>query len=223
MLFRDFKYAGISRILGVSLVSSIARTCIFAKRWVRILVLLGLATCGVLAVLFFREYSPAIIILVPESQYDVAANGEEVDVADIKLARHIAVADGMGQNNTTPLHNERQKAVVEMFKHAWNGYKAYAWGKDELLPVSKTGTTNYRMGLTIVDSLDTMWLMGLTEEFKKARDWVADHLNFASIHQQVSVFETNIRILGGLLAAYHLSNDNMFLGKAVSVKALKLL
>ena len=187
--------------------------CIFAKRWVRILVLAGLASCGVLAVLFFREYSPAAnIILVPES------------VADVKLAHHFAVADGMGQNSrpapTTSLqrkHNKRQKAVVEMFKHAWNGYKAYAWGKDELLPVSKTGTTNYRMGLTIVDSLDTMWLMGLTEEFKKARDWVADHLNFASVHGKVSVFETNIRILGGLLAAYHLSNDNMFLGKAVSV------
>ncbi len=35
--------------------------------------------------------------------------------------------------------NERQKAVVEAFKHAWDNYKTYAWGKDHLKPLSKTG------------------------------------------------------------------------------------
>ena len=113
-------------------------------------------------------------------------------------------------------HNERQQAVVDMFKHAWMGYTKYAWGHDELLPISKSGTTSYGMGMTIIDSMDTMWLMGLTEEFHRAREWVASSLNIVGNHREVSVFETNIRVLGGLLAAYHLSNDHIFLQKAVS-------
>ena len=113
-------------------------------------------------------------------------------------------------------HNERQEAVVNAFKHAWMGYTKYAWGSDELLPITKHGTNSYGMGMTIIDSLDTMWLMGLTEEFKKARDWVANKLDIVGNRRTVSMFETNIRVLGGLLAAYHLSNDNIFLQKAVS-------
>ena len=114
-------------------------------------------------------------------------------------------------------HNERQGEVVAMFKHAWMGYTKYAWGQDELHPISKSGGGSFHMGLTIIDSLDTMWLMGLIGEFRKAREWVAHHLDFAAVHNKVSVFETNIRVLGGLLAAFHLSNDRIFLQKAVSI------
>ena len=113
-------------------------------------------------------------------------------------------------------YSKHQKAVVDMFKHAWRGYKQHAWGKDELRPLSKGCTSSFGLGLTIVDSLDTMWLMGLTEEFHEAREWVANNLDIAGNHHEVSVFETNIRILGGLLAAYHLSKDGVFLQKAVS-------
>ena len=113
-------------------------------------------------------------------------------------------------------HNARQEAVVNAFKHAWMGYTKFAWGKDELAPISKRGISSFQMGLTIIDSLDTLWLMGMREEFEKARNWVASSLDFTTIHKQVSVFETNIRVLGGLLSAYHLSNDAIFLKKAVS-------
>ena len=112
-------------------------------------------------------------------------------------------------------HNERQAAVVKAFLHAWNGYKKYAWGMDELRPVSKSGGHWFGLGITIVDSLDTMWVMGLSKEFKQARDWVAHKLNLAQ-NREVSVFEVTIRALGGLLSAYHLSNDDVFLEKAVS-------
>ena len=45
------------------------------------------------------------------------------------------------------------------------------------------------MGATIVDALDTLKIMGLDEEFKQGRDWVADHLSFnvVSIYVCVSV------------------------------------
>ena len=114
-------------------------------------------------------------------------------------------------------HTERQKAVVEAFKHAWSNYKKYAWGEDDLRPLSKShSSVDYGMAMTMIDSLDTLWLLGLQEEFNEARDWVANHLRFDNNPRKVVVFEVNIRVLGGLLSAYHLSGDVMFLAKAVS-------
>jgi mannosyl-oligosaccharide alpha-1,2-mannosidase len=55
----------------------------------------------------------------------------------------------------------RQEAVKMAFKHAWSAYKKYAWGYDELKPVGKTHHTWFGIGLTILDSLDTMHVMGL--------------------------------------------------------------
>jgi mannosyl-oligosaccharide alpha-1,2-mannosidase len=59
--------------------------------------------------------------------------------------------------------NERQEKVVEAFLHAWKGYKDYAWGHDHLKPISKTYNDWFHLGLTIIDSLDTMYIMGLTK------------------------------------------------------------
>jgi len=111
----------------------------------------------------------------------------------------------------------RQEAVVNAFRHAWKAYKDYAWGADEVKPVSHGSTSStFNMGLTLIDSLDTMWVMGLTEEFQEARNWVATSFNVEHNTKSVSLFETTIRFLGGLLSAYHLSNDKIFLEKAVS-------
>jgi len=108
----------------------------------------------------------------------------------------------------------RRDAVRDAMKHAWNGYKTYAWGQDELLPKSKKGQNNWGgMGTTLVDSLDTLWLMGMKDEFWEARDWVRDHLKSDNFKEQ-SVFETTIRSLGGLLSAYDWSGDKIFLEKA---------
>ena len=112
------------------------------------------------------------------------------------------------------LARERRDHVREAMEHSWNGYKKYAWGKDELRPVMKLGKDNYGgMGVTLVDSLDTLWLMGMKDEFYEARDWVRDHLDH-DIDNDISVFETTIRSLGGLLAAYDLSGDEVFLERA---------
>ena len=112
-------------------------------------------------------------------------------------------------------HNSRQKAVVDAFKHAWKGYKAHAWGKDELTPISQSYSTWFDIGLTMVDSLDTMWLMDLKDEFNEARDWVKESLRFDK-HKYVNLFEVTIRVLGSLLSTYRLTDDNDFLSKAVS-------
>ena len=112
-------------------------------------------------------------------------------------------------------HNSKQKAVVDAFKHAWKGYKAYAWGRDELRPVSQGYSTWFDIGLTIVDSLDTMWIMDLKQEFSEAQDWIKNSLHFDK-NRYVNLFEVTIRVLGSLLSTYHLTGDKEFLNKAVS-------
>ena len=74
-----------------------------------------------------------------------------------------------------------------MTKHAWDGYVKYAWGQNELKPISKRGHTasvfgkNTALGATLVDSLDTLYLMGLTKEFEKAKEWVQSSLDLGRV------------------------------------------
>lgn len=100
---------------------------------------------------------------------------------------------------------QRREKVKDGMKHAWTGYKTYAWGRDEVLPLSKRGQDNWGgMGVTLVDSLDTLWIMGMKTEFEEAKEWVRKELTFSHA-DTVSMFETTIRELGGLIAAYDLS------------------
>lgn len=55
------------------------------------------------------------------------------------------------------------EAVRESFRHAWQGYKDFAWGHDELRPISKSYSEWFGLGLTLIDALDTMWILGLKE------------------------------------------------------------
>jgi hypothetical protein len=110
--------------------------------------------------------------------------------------------------------NERQEAVVRTMKWAWQGYKDFAWGHDELLPVTKSHSEWFHLGLTIVDALDTLIIMGMETEFLEAKNWVEHDLKLDQ-DVNVNLFETTIRVLGGLLSAYHLSNEQVFLDRAV--------
>jgi len=71
------------------------------------------------------------------------------------------------------------------------------------------------MGMSIVDSLDTLYLMGMENEFNDGVEWVRENLDWHdSKHGQISTFETSIRALGGLLAAFDLSGDEILLTRA---------
>ncbi|XP_048004530.1 endoplasmic reticulum mannosyl-oligosaccharide 1,2-alpha-mannosidase isoform X1 [Leguminivora glycinivorella] len=109
--------------------------------------------------------------------------------------------------------NAKQYAVVESFRHAWKGYKTHAWGHDNLKPLSGMPSDWFSLGLTIVDALDTAFIMGLTEEFSEGREWVSKELVFTR-NKDVNFFEVTIRVLGGLLTNYHYTQDDMFLKKA---------
>uniref|UniRef100_A0A8C2Q107 alpha-1,2-Mannosidase n=1 Tax=Cyprinus carpio TaxID=7962 RepID=A0A8C2Q107_CYPCA len=110
----------------------------------------------------------------------------------------------------------RLEAVREAFRHAWKGYKNFAWGHDELKPISKSYGEWFGLGLTLIDALDTMWILGLEEEFAEARQWVAKELSFDK-NVDVNLFESTIRILGSLLSTYHLTGDSLFLEKAKDI------
>lgn len=66
---------------------------------------------------------------------------------------------------------------------AWNSYKKYAWGKNELKPISQTGHSpgifggGHDLGASIVDALDTLYIMGLHDQFNDGLQWVKDNFN----------------------------------------------
>jgi mannosidase alpha-like ER degradation enhancer 2 len=101
------------------------------------------------------------------------------------------------------------------FLHAWRGYKKYAWGHDDLRPLSKSYHDWYAEPLlmTPVDALDTMILMGLKDEAASTRLYIVRNLSF---DKDISVqnFEVTIRLLGGLLSSYQLTGDKRLLALA---------
>jgi mannosidase alpha-like ER degradation enhancer 2 len=105
-----------------------------------------------------------------------------------------------------------QSEVRTEFLHAWNGYKKYCWGHDDLKPLSKTCHDWYAEPLlmTPVDALDTMMLMGLNDEAKTTREYIATHLSFDKDFD-VQNFEITIRLLGGLLSSYEMTGDRRLL------------
>uniref|UniRef100_A0A5B6ZXI1 alpha-1,2-Mannosidase n=1 Tax=Davidia involucrata TaxID=16924 RepID=A0A5B6ZXI1_DAVIN len=112
---------------------------------------------------------------------------------------------------------QRREKVKDAMLHAWTSYEKYAWGQDELQPQTRNGINSFgSLGATLVDSLDTLFIMGLDEQFQRAKEWVAKLLDFNK-NYEASVFETTIRILGGLLSAYDLSGEKVFLQKAIDL------
>lgn len=65
-----------------------------------------------------------------------------------------------------------------------------------------------------MDGMDTLYLMGLHKEFLQAKEFVLNDLNLETIDSEISVFEMNIRFLGGLLTCYAFTKDQLFLSRA---------
>ncbi|XP_010322800.1 mannosyl-oligosaccharide 1,2-alpha-mannosidase MNS1-like isoform X2 [Solanum lycopersicum] len=93
-----------------------------------------------------------------------------------------------------PVDAQRREKVKDAMRHAWSSYEKYAWGHDELQPQTKNGVDSFGgLGATLIDSLDTLYIMGLDEQFQRAREWVANSLDFNK-NYDASVFETTIRL-----------------------------
>jgi len=110
---------------------------------------------------------------------------------------------------------ELKEKTKEMIYHAFNGYMKYAFPSDELHPLTCNGKDrdfsdfdNYGINdvlgnytLTLIDSLDTLAIIGDNKKFEKAVHDVINTVSF-DVDSKVQVFEATIRILGGLLSAH---------------------
>lgn len=116
------------------------------------------------------------------------------------------------------IRKERQMEVRSTFQKCWASYKRHAWLRDELAPISGGYKDSFGgWAATLVDALDTLWIMDLQAEFEEAVAAVA-RIDFGkSALEEINVFETTIRYLGGLLSAYDLSGERILLDKAKEV------
>lgn len=113
----------------------------------------------------------------------------------------------------------RQSSVKEAMMHAWRGYRTFAWGFDTLKPVTRSGVNDFGgLCVTMIDSLDTLLIMGMYAEYKEAVNYIVDHV-YLDQQEDVNLFELTIRVLGGLLSAYELDNqmDYRLLNKTIHI------
>ncbi|KXX73228.1 Endoplasmic reticulum mannosyl-oligosaccharide 1,2-alpha-mannosidase [Madurella mycetomatis] len=132
----------------------------------------------------------------------------------------------------------RRQQVKALFLKTWTSYRRYAWGHDALQPLTgNPKADNFAGGggwaTTLVDALDTLWIMGLRSEFDEAVAAVA-RIDFGAPvitadddgdteyyhYPRINMFEVNIRLLGGLLGAYDLSGRQVLLTKAIELGEL---
>uniref|UniRef100_A0A803W761 alpha-1,2-Mannosidase n=1 Tax=Ficedula albicollis TaxID=59894 RepID=A0A803W761_FICAL len=154
--------------------------------------------------------------------------------------------------------------IREMMKFAWDNYRHYALGKNELRPLSRNGHVGNMFvsklqsrsinrkrqdpspgggrlrggvggsehfsgmehispsapgglrGATVIDALDTLYIMELEEEFQEAKQWVEKSFDL-NVNGEASLFEVNIRYIGGLLAAFYLTGEEVFKNKALEL------
>src|SRR5215213_7127805 len=130
----------------------------------------------------------------------------------------LAIVSGAFAQEVKPKIDKKVLAnqVKAEFLSAWNDYKKYAWGHDDLKPLSKSYRDWYApetILMTPVDSLDSLYLLGFKTEADATRKYITENLSFDK-NIDVQNFEITIRILGGLLSAYQLTGDKKLLALA---------
>lgn len=181
---------------------------------------LGFILVSVIFILFrLQPYtSPTRPIDVATSLVDFfARNKPRVKITALRGIR------GPRADASKTRNGRRRAAVRAATKHAFSGYAAMAMGYDELQPVSGRGVNNFMPpagfgGLTIFDSLDTLAITGLDQLLSAAGVWVEGFGSTGFGHVgEVGVFESVIRILGGLVGAWEITGREVFLSKAEQV------
>jgi hypothetical protein len=151
----------------------------------------------------------------------VAASGGRASAAG-------STASGAGQPAYRSARDWRPVAadVRDELRQAWRTYRRYAWGHDELHPLTSSYDEFFDdahpVGLTIVEALDTLYLMELDHELAQGVGWVRDHLDFRAVGTEVQIFETNIRMVGGLLSGYLATGERVLLNKAHDIADILL-
>ncbi|KAI9999959.1 hypothetical protein NQD34_011802 [Periophthalmus magnuspinnatus] len=163
---------------------------------------------------------------LPKSRTEAVTSSEhgtDTDTFSYNKFRRCLLKAPLGRDNgkpNDPMTNDRREKVKEMMKFAWDNYKRYAWGKNELRPLTRNGHIGNMFGglrgASIIDSLDTLYIMGLMEEYNDAKEWVKTSLDLNS-NGEASLFEVNIRYVGGLLSAFYLTGEEIFKSKVLEL------
>ncbi|KAF8217039.1 glycoside hydrolase family 47 protein [Mycena galopus ATCC 62051] len=169
--------------------------------------------------LWFRQNSRKLKIRRPSLSVGISL----VAIIFLWKARpHEYVSQSFGRDpyafptNTRPqVWDQRAEQVKSAFRHAYHGYEQVAAPHDELSPLSSGFSDVFNgWGVTTVDSLDTMLLMKLDEEYSRALKHVSG-MTFAMPENKFApFFETVIRYVGGLLSGYAISKDQVLLARA---------
>ncbi|GAV52359.1 hypothetical protein ZYGR_0AG03500 [Zygosaccharomyces rouxii] len=139
----------------------------------------------------------------------------------------------MGTRITYGDASQVRSLIEEAFLTSWEDYETYGWGSDEYRPLTRIhqnmGAKGAPLGWIIVDSLDTMMMMynssgssKLLKGILQAQTWIDNELDY-DLDSEVNLFETTIRMLGGLLSAHHWSsqmkvgNAQLYLDKAIDL------
>ncbi|KAK7984182.1 MFS general substrate transporter [Apiospora arundinis] len=132
--------------------------------------------------------------------------------------QHDFASDKAPSRERLDVLESRRSEIRLAFVKSWNSYKKYAWMYDELTPVSGEGKDTFGgWAATLVDTLDTLWIMELSDEFRHAAA-AAVTLDWSKTRDtSCNFFETTIRHLGGLLSAYDLSKETALLEKAIEL------
>lgn len=160
-----------------------------------------------------------LLIFLAFSNYVVALRTyTKNDMLQFRLVQNYLIVHAI----TIRIQLCNREEVREMFYHAYDSYLKYAYPYDELRPLSCDGVDTYgryvsgsnvneinyfffSYSLTLIDALDMLAIIGNKTEFQRVVDILTTKESFdANIN--VSVFETNIRIIGGLLSAHLLSH-----------------
>ncbi|MGZ3516650.1 MAG: glycoside hydrolase family 47 protein [Vulcanimicrobiaceae bacterium] len=107
--------------------------------------------------------------------------------------------------------------VRDEFLHAWSGYKRFAWGHDEVQPVSGTAhdffIKGHSLGLSIIEAMDTLYVMELDDELNACVKWLRANLNF-DVDGDAQMFEAVIRMVAGLTTGYYATGEKFLLDGA---------
>jgi hypothetical protein len=173
------------------------------KNYSQIFIVLTIASVVLFYFLLFTTYI----------QRHVMQSKEEVIVVPTVLTETIPTTT----SSIEVTWNSKQLAIQSAFKHAYGGYSKYAFGHDELRPTTNETNDSWgAMAVTIIDSLDTMYMLNLKTDFEKALQYIRNDMNIDQ-NKMVSFFETSIRYIGGLLSAYDLSQEELLLQKAIQL------
>uniref|UniRef100_A0AC34R7A7 Alpha-1,2-Mannosidase n=1 Tax=Panagrolaimus sp. JU765 TaxID=591449 RepID=A0AC34R7A7_9BILA len=158
---------------------------------------------------------------VDEKVEKSAEKGENLVKVEEEKEKVVAAAEPSKEVIAVPNNPDAEKLdkIREMMKFAWEGYKNYSWGANELRPIAKQAHSQSifggsAMGATIVDGADTLFIMGLTKEFEEAKKYIAETWSIKKATGQLSVFETTIRFIGGFLTLFALTGDEIFKTRA---------